>query len=138
MQVVRLSKNGQPEEMKNINNMCCAFTEIKVPSELYLVAVVNREGQIRAPGGNKSPLGSAKVSTKGKAALRRPVAVGVCHLQEFIEGADEDTDREFTMQLFKSDEDVFADLHRYIIRGESTAYVMQPLICSHNKVNRQC
>ena len=118
--IVRLSKQGQPVDSSTINKMMCCFTEIKAVQRgaLYLVAVVNRVGQIDKSGGTKLPLGS----TMRTGALRRPEAVGVVPLQEFVEGSDEDAAVEFTMQLYKSEEDVFAELYRYIIRGESDRY----------------
>ena len=121
--IVRLSKQGQPVDSSTINKMMCCFTEIKASPRgaLYLVAVVNRIGQIDKSGGTKLPLGS----TMRTGALRRPEAVGVVPLQEFVENAEGDAAVEFTLQLYKSEEDVFAELYRYIIRGESDRY--QPL-----------
>lgn len=118
--IVRLSKQGTPVDIAAINEMCCVFTDIKSETDgaLYLVAMVNREGQIDAPGGSRLPVGSARRT----AALRRPVAVGVLPLQEFIGSTQEDTDVEFTMQLFKSEEDVFPELYRYIILNETDRY----------------
>lgn len=46
--VVRLSRNGLPQDIVKMSDMRCAFTEIATaaPAQLYVVAYVNRIGQM--------------------------------------------------------------------------------------------
>jgi len=116
--VVHLTGKGQPMDSSLIGMIDCVFTEIQVAtqSKLYLVAIVNRLGEMEA--GRTSGL----QATKQPAKLRRPVACGVVLLQDFLTTTDDENDHEFVIKLNKCEEDVFPDVWRYIIADDAERF----------------
>jgi hypothetical protein len=84
-----------------------------------VVAYVYRLGEMDPGRAQQVDTISKKRDSSNTASLRRPVGCGVVPLSDFITNAEDDTDCEFEMPLYRTDDDNFYSLHMFIIEDIS-------------------
>ena len=119
--VVKL-KGGMPDANQDLS---CMYTGLDPDSldNLYIVVFASRTGTMER---HKEKKDEKKKGVTGEAALlRRPEGCGVYSVRKIREETDDGTTKECPVALMKSDEDMFYQLHEYIIMDQQTKY--QPL-----------
>ena len=117
--IVKLTKGGAPASNQGLS---CIYTGLDPDclDNLYIVALVSRTGTMDIVKDKKTD--EKKKAAEQAANLRRPIGCGCAAVRKIRHDTADGNTKECPVTLFKCDDDVFYQLHEYVIMDQQARF----------------